>query len=357
MVKANVDRILDELKQNKSVSISKLASGLKLKKEDIQKSAEYLEQDGIIKIEHKWPKVVLTLVKDETTQGKEGLPTPPAQEAKEEPKEQLKVEQPKQDQPLPPMQAPLNRNIQNQSPSLNQQGAPTAPQASIQLQAQNITLVQGQPGQLPTAPVAPVSTQSPSPQVSAVINNPNLPPPPRPQSLIQSHTKLPQPIVQKNTNLDYANTPMHELLKSSRPAPLNINDEINRTQNSSEFDPLNPDKPHFDMAIPEPGNNSTTPVFMTNDSSFAKPTQTPVVTSNIPTNVSKDTEKIEYLLDKLNFKLNNQDYSNINTFYRNIYKLFLESEQISPNERYLLSEKINEIFDRIKHTYVIEGIV
>ena len=73
MVKANVDKIVDILKLKKSASINFLSKEMNVNKNDIEKSAEYLEQDGIVKIEHKFPNTIVTLIK-EPEQKKEAIP-------------------------------------------------------------------------------------------------------------------------------------------------------------------------------------------------------------------------------------------------------------------------------------------
>ena len=69
MGKANVDRILEILRQKKSLNIKDLASQLGIKKEDAEKSAEYLEQDGVVRIEHRFPNTIVALVGDASSFG------------------------------------------------------------------------------------------------------------------------------------------------------------------------------------------------------------------------------------------------------------------------------------------------
>ena len=72
MVQANVDRILEVLRQKNTATVSELSRKLGLKSEDIEKSAEYLEEDGVIKLEHKFPSTYLHLVNDPGQDVQEG---------------------------------------------------------------------------------------------------------------------------------------------------------------------------------------------------------------------------------------------------------------------------------------------
>lgn len=78
MVKTNVDMILDTLRQRKSSTVNDLSRQLAIPQQDIQKSAEYLEEEGIVRIEYKFPNTVVTLVKDISA---DILPQTPAQPA------------------------------------------------------------------------------------------------------------------------------------------------------------------------------------------------------------------------------------------------------------------------------------
>ena len=56
MLKTNVDEILELLRQNPSMSVQEIAEKLGMTPEIIQQSAEYMEEDGLIKIEYKFMK-------------------------------------------------------------------------------------------------------------------------------------------------------------------------------------------------------------------------------------------------------------------------------------------------------------
>lgn len=381
MVKANVDRILDVLRQKKSTSISDLSKSLNLKKEDIQKSAEYLEQDGIIKIEHKWPQVVLTLTKDSsnlTQNQSQPLPLPPLNEP-----HQTTGFQPQK--PMTPsfqnqkiQEAPINQNFLKQEQPINKLQQPvnpqnTQPQLKIepesQFQSQKPVLFQPNKQFIPpldenllqspnSQPTLNPLTQEQQPQLfqpnqnkeinpvfsTPVSKNKNLPPPP-----------IPKKKSFQTSSINYAEQPISEILKIEqdntrieKPIPEDFG------SSNSEDDPLNPEKPHFNLEVPSPGDeeikyfNEPTPLF-SNTTEFS--TRTIEVPSN-----GNDMEKIEFLLDKLRTKLNNHDYKEINDFYRKIHSIYTESGNISPNERYLISQKINDMFERIKNLYIIEEI-
>ena len=136
MVKANVDKILEYMADKKSVSVSELAKKLSLKKDDVMKSAEYLEQDGVVKLDRKFSKTVLTLAKEPEGEKKEDMPqppspvppmptqapqedtlsTPPVQEQPPQPQQQP-AEQPKWPEPEKPVE-PLQEEIKPEEPSL-----------------------------------------------------------------------------------------------------------------------------------------------------------------------------------------------------------------------------------------------
>lgn len=378
MVKANVDRILDILRQKNSTSISELSQSLGLKKEDIQKSAEYLEQDGKIKIEHKWPKVVLTLNPESNLEDQE-LQPPPLNQPPQVQNYQQQLQQPRQVQTPPQqpqsIQQPITQQPTQPMPQLKPKEPLPVPPMQNPLQPQQSQPIQQQPqiqkpAQQPLKPIQPmaippINNQVPknpvqSPQITKPINNnpnpifsntianhPELPPPPRPKH---------RTTVQQE-NINYADKPMSEIFKSTQQDSFqpfqnkNLNDEIPRAEDfKPENDPLDPDTPTFNLDIPSPDGKETTPVFIESDNFSSKKIE-------LPSNIKDDMEKIEFLIDQLKTKLNNRDYKDLNNFYRRLYMIYTDSEDMSSNEKYLLSEKINDIFERIKHVYTIEEVI
>jgi hypothetical protein len=75
---------------------------------------------------------------------------------------------------------------------------------------------------------------------------------------------------------------------------------------------------------------------------------------HFPEYVDSPLEKIEYLVEMAQDKIMTHDYQDLNVLYRRIYSLYADSEELSPNERYLIGQKINELFSRIKRIYLIE---
>ncbi|MBU0758053.1 MAG: hypothetical protein KKF44_08330, partial [Nanoarchaeota archaeon] len=63
MLKTNVDRIMELLKKTSSLSVASISKELKIKPDVIQKSAKFLEEEGLLKIEYKFMKPYLNLVK------------------------------------------------------------------------------------------------------------------------------------------------------------------------------------------------------------------------------------------------------------------------------------------------------
>lgn len=424
MVKANVDKILEELNNKKTASVSQLASSLKIKKDAVMKSAEYLEQDGVIKIDHKWPKTILTLVKDSPKKadlpppppinaqaGLQMSSPPPLQSPNQQPEpientQQVPVQNPApknlsqppkaQDMPQPP---PLQDRAQQ---SASQQQGPQPPQLpptpamQKNIQPEHVNTVQPAVPQMPQQnPTQQQPLQPPQSQPKTVVSEsnqaqpaqrPELPKPPKPQSLVQGKVGLPQPpkaqsmqplpdkqdqkqpaegnIFQKNQAFNYAEKPLHEILKKKDQTELFNTPEQDFSQFSEQpaepvdEDPLNPNAPKFNLATPDPGNNESPSSFFLNKSMQEMHNRKPSPAKvNIPAGMSKDIDKIEFLIRKLISKLDSRDYSQLNDLYRKLWNLYSSSEQISENERYLLSDKINEVFDRIKHTYTIETVV
>ena len=227
MVKANVDRILDILKEKKSVSINELAGKLSLPKTDVEKSAEYLEEDGVVKIDHKFPNTYVTLVE---------------KSKKDADKKEEKTEQPElvQDEP--------------QQPELSQ------PEVS-------------QP--TPSPPPMPMPEQ-PGPSVDVAA--PGMPPPPPPpqqqivgaqaqqQNLPEEKLALPEtPKVEDKPEKKPSKTPflIDESLDIKPDMAENVTASLNVMQESPVQDtvepqpdfnvnPLEPEQPKFDMAPPNP---------------------------------------------------------------------------------------------------------
>lgn len=369
---ANVDRILEILRQKKSTSISSLSKSLNLKKEDIQKSAEYLEQDGIIKIEHKWPQVVLTLSKDNNQElaGQQPLPPPPLNEPQPVQRQQQKsMPIPPQNQitsktpsfqPVSKIQEPQINKSQSQN-SLNNSKPITSIQPPHQIQQQkpmpvpplNEDLLQSptsQPSLNPLTQEQQSQVSQPSPNVNPIFSTP-----------VSKHQNLPPPPIPKNksfqsSTINYAEQPMHEILKSKQEEVVEPNfNSFNTQEDNQEDDPLNPNKPHFNLDVPSPGDEETK--FLSEQIPiFSNSTEFSSTTIDVPSNLGNDMEKIEFLLNKLLQQINNHEYNEINDVYRKVHSIYMESENISPNERYLISQKINDMFERIKHLYTIEEI-
>ena len=238
MVKANVDKILDVLNQKNSVSISELSKTLKLKKEDIQKSAEYLEQDGVIKIEHKWPKVILTLTQQNKKQPMLAPPLnqqlqPIAQQKPAQPPTQpMSQNQVKQPMPASSLNSsiPTQQNVQKpiQTPAQPQQiqgiSKPPLNQQKPVQQPQNVQQQTALQSQSNLKPITPPLNNSFNQNIQqsqllqqpkkAEINtfmqqHPNLPPPPVPKQKASQKTQInytnqssPNLFIQKNQGSD-----------------------------------------------------------------------------------------------------------------------------------------------------------
>lgn len=331
MVKANVDKIIDSLKVNKTMSVNDLSKNIGLNKHDIEKSAEYLEQDGIIKIEHKFPHTMFTLLKDPETKSTETVAAPPVPS-----------------QPVHSAQISQENSIAN---------------PHIQMPTVQPNFTQSQGATMPLPP--PVTTQhnqqgmqqSYNPSIPSInVSNPN------------SGIKDPQiiefdPEGMNNKNGVFDKQPF--LTKNNEDmGPLNSfqttsNENIQASLSvmgkenvDMTHDPLNPEKPKFTLAAPMPQEVKHEPVLNYSQEFVAKPKDEII----FPEYVKTDVDKIDYFVEKLNEKITKHQNDNINIEYRKLYDLFKNSNSLSPNERYVFSEKINELFDRIRTLYIIEEI-
>ncbi len=332
MVKANVDKILDMLNQKKSISIKELSKALKLNKDDIQKSAEYLEQDGVVKIERKFPKTIVTLVKE--VKQSETMPMPPG--AQEQP-QQVAEKKPLESKPV---QAPV------QQPA--QETAPVQP-------VQNLQPGQPSPLQVPPKPAEKTKIEVSSTPVQKT-EQPELPKnDPLSQSMQDLNMSVPPKLEQKS--VEDPMKPM-ELQPGSSQKPVLQQDtespklEIaqNKVQPNFDQDPLSQDAPNFNLATPFPSTEKK-PVLSYTDQFKAN------IDVKFPDYVKTEAEKIDYLIENINNKFANQDYKNLNVMYRKVYEIHQNSNNLSTNEKYLLGEKLNDLFDKIKQIYLVREVV
>ncbi len=288
MVKANVDRIVEYLRQKKSVSLGDLSKALSLPKEDIQKSAEYMEDDGIVKIDYKLTTPYITLVKD--PEAKTETPSL-SQEAKK-----------------PDIMQPGNKP--------NLQSIPV-PQIKTDALASQQKKQSSQDEKFPFLLNEPLEKKEPS----LFIPKPD-------ENLSASLAVMQQP--PEEVNLPKVEVP-----------------DINPLEDRPTFD-LNPPSP--DEKEEKPDKEYKPSLAYSEDFSEQKKVSYPEYTETA-------LDKIDFLLDQLNDKVTNHDYKDLNVFYRKIYNMYREADDLSPNERYLIGEKINSVFQRVKRTYLIEEAV
>jgi hypothetical protein len=74
---------------------------------------------------------------------------------------------------------------------------------------------------------------------------------------------------------------------------------------------------------------------------------------SFPDYAESEIERIEYLIDKANEMITNHNYRDLNVVYRKIYNMYHEND-LTSNERFLISEKVEELFKRIRRIYLIE---
>ncbi len=367
MVKANVDKILDYLRVNKKASLGELSRKLGLPKKDLEKSAEYLEQDGVVKIDKNisGTSVVLVNDPDEKKEAK-GIPEPPKiqqpetksnQELPYPPQPKQPTLQVKQEQTLsaPP-------DVKTETPKQEELDMPLSPQPKKEIQpTEDLDMP---PPPLPKEKIkvkSETTPQIPKPDTSEA-QQPIMPQTPKQQE-IQKTPKEENPFLidsPKNPEEPFKPEPNEPVLKSSQPHP-----NVSLTENA---DPLETPPPDFTMNAPQPmprttiqqqsGQTTTTPEI-SQEISRETPITQPDESSgkyHFPEYAESTVDKIDYLIWEANKKIELHDYENVNVLYRRIYDMYLNSEDITPNERYFIGEKVKELFDRIKRVYIIEHV-
>lgn len=295
MVKANVDRIIDFLKTKKTASVVEISKVLSIPKEDIQRSTEYLEEDGIVKIDYRLTTPYVTFIKDPDSAVKLEEPAAAAQPKKDDNPVNGMQDMSKPVMPKGQMNQAFNDNSfrPQQESYQNQQ-----PAAAQQMQSQKNEF----PFLLDNKDAAPQNMFSQGPDQNADAS-----------LRLMDHDKY------------------------------RIPDE----------NPLE-EKPRFDLQAPAPDENNkveSKPVLSYSDNYSEKRE------SNFPNYVQSDIDRIDYLIDFANKKITNHDFKDLNVLYRQIYNIYTDSSDMSANEKYMVGEKLNTVFERIKRTYLIEQAV
>jgi hypothetical protein len=127
-----------------------------------------------------------------------------------------------------------------------------------------------------------------------------------------------------------------------------------------DLSPLEPEKPKFDLNPPSPLSARDTKEekpYIKSALAYGDEYKEDKETTIFPSYIETTIEKIDFMVDFVNKKIVNHEYKDLNVIYRKIYNLLKEGEDLSPNERYLAGEKMNELFQRIRRIYLIEGVV
>ena len=77
---------------------------------------------------------------------------------------------------------------------------------------------------------------------------------------------------------------------------------------------------------------------------------------NIWVRIKNDSDKVDFLIEQLDKKMNNHNFNDLNISYRQLHDFYKNCNHLTSNERIIYSEKINDIFDRIRNIIVIEEI-
>ncbi len=319
MVKANVDKILDMLSEKKSLSTGELSRTLKIKEEDILKSAEYLEQDGVVKIERKWPRTIITLTQQKSMQT--AVPPPPIA--------------PSTKPGMPPPPKLMTQPVQQSSDiKITENSAnPTQPSSNmISMPSQNIEMIK-----LPQPQNNVLKADMPLDNTKITLDTPKL-----------NEISLPsQPITLDKTLFDVKREEPNILMTSSEE-----NLKLAKTVMVSA-DPLE-ETPHFDMKPPTPDDGQSLKKQISEAEYEFKAESKEI---EFPSYIRTDAERISFILEQLNQKLNSRDYYEINSYYRNVFNVYNDSSALGPNEKFALGQKIEEIFERIKNIYLLEKAI
>jgi hypothetical protein len=136
--------------------------------------------------------------------------------------------------------------------------------------------------------------------------------------------------------------------------PGEIKEELKETRPAiPDINPMDPNM-SFDMNAPLPEHADPKPVLkpvLAYNDEFKETTEL-----NFPEYVSTDLDKLDFMIDEANKKISNYQYKGLNATYREIYNLYKDAE-LSPNERYLMGNKVNELFQRMKRIYLLEKTV
>lgn len=341
MVKANVDKILEYMADKKSVSVSELAKKLSLKKDDVMKSAEYLEQDGVIKLDRKFSKTVLTLVKKPEGEKKLDLPQPPMPQQQPQPETLSKPSVQEQNNEIP--------KWPGASPPKDQK--PEWPGQS----QEPIEPVQEK--ELPKPPVQQVK-EEPKPELKEEKLKQELKPKLEETKQKVKPAEVPNVQEQPVELKEQVEQPIPES-KQTPPEPVQEIEQPEASKIDMKLPLSNEEKEPFVMPENKEAEPVPEPLVEKKESKPEKPvlsgTQEFSTDTEIkyPETSKTDVEKIDFLLDEIDKRILNHKYDNMNQVYRQLYNLY-QNGKLSSNEKYLFSEKINDIFERIKNLHMIE---
>jgi len=356
MVKANVDKILEYMQNKKAVSVSELAKKLSLKKDDVMKSAEYLEQDGVIKLDRKFSKTILTLLKKPEGEKKSNLPQPPVppmpqQQPQPEtlskpPVQEKNNEMPKWPEPSSSKDQKLEWPGQEQNPV--EQKAPEEPPKPPETEEQK-----------EKPPVQEVK-EEPKPELKEENLKQELKP-----KLEETKQKVKPAEVPSKEEPVPVKQPVDQLPKEVKEIPPEPVQEIEQHESPKpdmEIPLSNDEKEPFIMPENKEAESIPEPVVEKKEPIPEKPVLSGIQEISTepelayPETAKTDVEKIDFLLDEIDKRITSHKYDNLNQAYRQLYDLY-QKGKLSPNERYLFSEKINDIFERIKNLHMIEETV
>ncbi len=299
MVQANVDRIIEFLKTKKSASIPDISRFLGIPKDDVQKSVEYLEEDGVLKMSYKFTTPYATFLKEPFSQA--NVPT-------------LKLEEPRQN-----IKPEIAQNVMQKKPE------------------QAFSLKEPPKDQKTNFLTEPSNDQK---------TNPLMPPPEKTLSASTAFMQFPTEEIKKKEE------------KTAIP-------DTNPLETKPSFDletPVTTPSTAVQVTTPDLAPEPAPELASEQPKQFFKPTleyndeYSEIKEENYPEYASSEIDKLDFMIDETIKKITHYEFKDLNVDYRKIYNLYMDAD-LTPNERSLIGNKVNDLFMRIKRIYLIEKTV
>ncbi|MBD3203812.1 winged helix-turn-helix transcriptional regulator [Candidatus Woesearchaeota archaeon] len=377
MLKTNIDKILELLKKNKTMSASQIAKQIGISKESVKRSAKNMEEQGLLKIKYRFMNTYLTLNTKKQIQKKS--------ENNKKDKELININKNLLDNENIKTQEKINDDSNYSSLDSDELNEIETPEENPALQKkfskkkkndEQKFIVVGTPNNMPFPQNHQQQGYQQSNQTGYQQSDQN-----------QGFNNYPQsnyPIQQsgfsdsQSTGLDQkennrskenhvSQTPGFQPLRSSKQGFLKQSPDYTKEraydyESSSAFDLDKRISPESDLNKPFENqnvskiDNSFESEKSEQDIPFISEQKFKKTPGNIPTGFENldlsDIEQVDYLIDLAHKKIDKGDFGSINELYNEIYHRFFEIVNLSPNEEELLKNRILKLFDKIKHHYL-----